>query len=67
MEGDMVDLSTHPPYRPSMERRRFLLTSPAGALAAPLATESGLEACGQCGRFVVRGRDGKLKSGGAGQ
>jgi ABC-type uncharacterized transport system substrate-binding protein len=25
-----------PPYRPSMDRRRFLLTSPAGSVAAPL-------------------------------
>jgi putative tryptophan/tyrosine transport system substrate-binding protein len=29
-----------PPYRPGMDRRRFLLTSLAGALAAPLAGEA---------------------------
>jgi hypothetical protein len=40
-----VDGATHlrstvdPPYRPGMDRRRFLLTSLAGALAAPLAAE----------------------------
>src|SRR6185503_1395217 len=33
---DPIDLPTHPPYRPGMNRRRFLLTSLAGALAAPL-------------------------------
>ena len=29
--------TVEPPYRPAMDRRRFLLTSLAGALAAPLA------------------------------
>ena len=29
-----------PPYRPGMDRRRFLLTSLAGAVAAPLAVEA---------------------------
>ena len=33
----MVDLGLHSPYRPGMNRRRFLVTSLAGALAAPLA------------------------------
>jgi putative ABC transport system substrate-binding protein len=32
----MVD----PPYRPGMDRRRFLLTSLAGALVTPLAAEA---------------------------
>ena len=27
----------HLPYRPGMDRRRFLVTSPAGALVGPLA------------------------------
>jgi hypothetical protein len=35
-----IDVPTHPPYRPGMNRRRFLLTSLAGALAAPLAAEA---------------------------
>ena len=29
-----------PPYRPRMDRRRFLLTSLAGALAAPFAADA---------------------------
>ena len=33
-------LASQPPYRPGMDRRRFLLTSLAGALAAPLAAEA---------------------------
>ena len=36
----VVDLRPHPPYRRGMDRRRFLLTSLAGALAAPLAAEA---------------------------
>ena len=32
-----LDLIRRPPYRPAMDRRRFLLTWLAGALAAPLA------------------------------
>jgi len=35
-----IDLPAHPPYRPGMNRRRFLLTSLAGALAAPLGAEA---------------------------
>jgi putative tryptophan/tyrosine transport system substrate-binding protein len=35
-----VDLRHHPPYCPDMDRRRFLLTSLAGALAAPLAGDA---------------------------
>jgi hypothetical protein len=33
-------LASHLPYGPGMDRRHFLLTSLAGALAAPLATEA---------------------------
>ena len=33
-------LASHPPHHPGMDRRRFLLTSLAGALAAPLAAEA---------------------------
>ena len=33
-------LASQPPYRPGMDRRRFLVTSLAGALAAPLAVEA---------------------------
>ncbi len=33
-------LASHPLYHPGMDRRRFLLTSLAGALAGPLATEA---------------------------
>jgi putative ABC transport system substrate-binding protein len=33
----VLDLIRHPPYRPAMDRRRFLLTSLAGVVAAPLA------------------------------
>ena len=32
-----LTLTAEPPYRPGMGRRRFLLTSLAGAIAAPLA------------------------------
>jgi ABC-type uncharacterized transport system substrate-binding protein len=35
-----VDLRPHPPHHPGMDRRRFLLTSLAGALAAPLAARA---------------------------
>ena len=38
--GDMVALGVHPPYRPGMDRRRFLMTSLAGVLAGPLAAEA---------------------------
>ena len=38
--GAAVDLRLQPPYRPGMDRRRFLLTSLAGALGAPLAAEA---------------------------
>jgi hypothetical protein len=37
-----------PPYRPGMDRRRFLLTSLAGALAAPLATVAQQTFSGSC-------------------
>lgn len=36
----MVDLLTHPPHHPGMDRRRFLLTSLAGVVAAPLAART---------------------------
>jgi putative ABC transport system substrate-binding protein len=36
----MVDLLPHSAHHPGMNRRRFLLTSLAGALAAPLAAEA---------------------------
>jgi hypothetical protein len=35
-----LDLAPPPPYRPDMDRRRLLLTSLAGAFAAPLAVEA---------------------------
>jgi putative ABC transport system substrate-binding protein len=35
-----IDLFPHPPYRPDMDRRRFLLTSLAATLAVPLAIEA---------------------------
>jgi hypothetical protein len=34
-----IDLRPHPPYRPGMDRRRFLLTALAGALAGPRVAE----------------------------
>ena len=36
----LVDLRLHPPHHPGMDRRRFLLTSLAGALARPPAAEA---------------------------
>jgi putative ABC transport system substrate-binding protein len=36
----MVGVTDRPPHHPGMDRRRFLLTSLAGALAAPLAGEA---------------------------
>ena len=36
MTGRHTGLASNPPYRPRIERRRFLLTSLAGALGAPL-------------------------------
>jgi putative ABC transport system substrate-binding protein len=38
-EMNVLDLAGQPPHHPGMDRRRFLLTSVAGALAAPLAAE----------------------------
>ena len=38
--GWPIDLLARKPYRPDMNRRRFLLTSLAGAFAAPLAAEA---------------------------
>jgi putative ABC transport system substrate-binding protein len=35
-----IDLLRYPPYRPEMDRRRFLLTALAGTLTAPLAAEA---------------------------
>jgi putative tryptophan/tyrosine transport system substrate-binding protein len=35
-----LDLIRRPPHHPGMDRRRFLLTSLAGALAAPLAAQA---------------------------
>ena len=37
--GDVVDLRPHPSHHPGMDRRRFVLTSLAGALAVPLGAE----------------------------
>jgi putative ABC transport system substrate-binding protein len=36
----VVDVNGHRPYGPDMDRRRFLLTTLAGGLAAPLAVEA---------------------------
>jgi len=36
----LVDLRPHPPHHPGMDRRRFLLTSLAGAFAAPHVVEA---------------------------
>jgi putative ABC transport system substrate-binding protein len=36
----LVDLHPHPPHHPGMDRRRFLLTSMAGAIAAPVGAEA---------------------------
>lgn len=36
----LTHIAAHPPHHPSMDRRRFLLTSLAGALAAPLAAQA---------------------------
>jgi putative ABC transport system substrate-binding protein len=36
----LVDLRPHPPHHPGMNRRRFLLTSLAGAVAVPLPAET---------------------------
>jgi len=35
-----IDLFPDPPHHPGMDRRRFLLTSLAGVLAAPLGAEA---------------------------
>lgn len=40
MQRGRVDVFPHPPYRPEMDRRTFLLTSLAGALTAPTAAEA---------------------------
>jgi putative ABC transport system substrate-binding protein len=39
-DASVVDLNGHRPYRPDMDRRRFLLTSLAGVFAAPLAGQA---------------------------
>jgi len=44
-----TDLASQPSYRPGMDRRRFLLTSLAGALTAPRAAQA------QAGTSPVRG------------
>src|SRR5262245_26646920 len=36
----ILDPAPHSPYRPGMDRRRFLVTSLAGVLAAPYAAEA---------------------------
>jgi putative ABC transport system substrate-binding protein len=36
----MLNLRPHPPCRPGIDRRRFLVTSLAGAIVAPLAGEA---------------------------
>jgi hypothetical protein len=40
-----LDLIRRPPHHPGMDRRRFLLTSPAGVLTAPLAAETFSGSC----------------------
>jgi putative ABC transport system substrate-binding protein len=40
LSRDALDLIRRPPHHPAMDRRRFLLTSVAGALAAPLAARA---------------------------
>ena len=40
MTGPCSGLASHRPHHPGMDRRRFLLTSLAGAFAAPLAAEA---------------------------
>ena len=37
-----LDLIPHPPHHPGVDRRRFLLISLAGAVAAPLAAQGPL-------------------------
>jgi putative ABC transport system substrate-binding protein len=58
MANNVVDLHPHPFYRPCMDRRRFLLTSLAGAFATPLAAEA-QQAAGKSHRvgFLSRGDD----------
>jgi len=43
-----LDLIRHSPHHPGMDRRRFLLTSLAGALAAPLAAGAQQTFSGSC-------------------
>jgi hypothetical protein len=38
--GQSIHVARQKPYHPGMDRRRFLLTSLAGALAVPLAAEA---------------------------
>jgi hypothetical protein len=45
---DSLDLGVLPPHHPGMHRRRFLLTSLAGALATPLAAEAQQTFSGSC-------------------
>jgi hypothetical protein len=42
-----TDLASHPPHHPGMDRRRFLLTSLAGAFAAPVVAGA-QQAVGRC-------------------
>jgi hypothetical protein len=44
----LVDLRRHPPYRPGMDRRGFLLTWLVGALVAPLAAGAQQTFSGSC-------------------
>ena len=49
--GDVVDVGLYSPYRAAMNRRRFLVTSLAGALAAPIA--AGAQLAGRVYRIGV--------------
>jgi putative tryptophan/tyrosine transport system substrate-binding protein len=52
-----LDLIRRPPHHPGMDRRRFLLTSLAGALAAPLAAEAQQRKRSHRVGFLARGDD----------
>jgi len=49
----MVDLRPHPPHYPGMDRRRFLVTALASALAAPLGAEA--QQAGKVAQIAILG------------
>jgi putative tryptophan/tyrosine transport system substrate-binding protein len=62
VQRGMVDVFFHPPYRPGMDRRRFLLTSLSAGIAAPLAAEAQAAKLWRVGFLVTGSLGGHVRT-----